>query len=96
MISTTYSFREFIESVKNKRYSEIVNATEHEIYDTERSPGPDSQRYIESLRTFRSFMLSGTKPAGISDEDFQLYRVVCENLVAKQQFSPEVLKIFEQ
>lgn len=52
--------------------------------------------YGNFLGAFLFFMRCRViKPASISDEDFQLFRPVCENLVKKGQLPAEVMKCFE-
>jgi len=54
------------------------------------------QEYRKFLGAFLFFMRNPIiEPAGISDWDFQSFRPVCENLVKKAQFGPQVMNFFE-
>jgi hypothetical protein len=41
-------------------------------------------------------MRNSTRPGGLKDEEFQLYRPVVEALVQKRQFKPTILTVFEE
>jgi len=105
MIESPYDFKKFIEDIREKDYPEIVLAAERAAYEAERKSfrikgsvkarEQGSLRYIDLLKKFLFFMNHGVKPAGITDWDFLMFRSVCENLVKKGQFKPEVLDIFK-
>ena len=54
------------------------------------------QGYEDFLKGFLFFMrFVSIKPGSVSDNDFQLFRPVCQNLVNKGQFKPEVMNFFD-
>jgi hypothetical protein len=103
MISTLCDFEEFIEKIKDKDHVEIVSLGEQEAneinYLLSRSPIKNLRgtygQYLNALKEFLFFMKHGTKPDGVSEHNFLLYKSVCENLVKKGQFLPGVLDFFK-
>ena len=53
------------------------------------------QNYFDALKGFIYFMRYKQKPYRIKEENFQMFRSVCENLVAKKQLLPDILKVFD-
>ena len=51
--------------------------------------------YIDILESFHVFLDSGKKPGDIDDDDFQLFRPICANLVNKDLFQKELMKFFD-
>jgi len=103
MISRLCSPAEFTEAVKEKDYPEIIRLAEQELREARNLPwrGVDKGKreciiaYGTFLRSFLFFMRgSGIRPSSLSDEDFQLLRPVCERLVQKGQFIPEIIDFF--
>jgi hypothetical protein len=104
VISSSYDFKQFLDSIKDKNYDEIIHLAEQEIYYLEpllaRVKGSVERRrrgggkYVAQLEQFLFFMKNGIKPGGVSDEDFLLFRPVCENLVRRGIFKPTILDFF--
>ena len=94
----------FIDKVKDMDYHDIMNYGDREVARMESisfsKPGAvkdknfERTKYSEQIKGFLLFMRSGTKPIGISEYDFKLYRIVVEYLVAKEQIKPEAIEIF--
>lgn len=107
MISRLCIPAQFIEAIKDKDYPEIIRLTQQELREVENLPwsgkGVDKAKresitdYIGFLGGFLSFMKgSGIKPTSISNSGFEgLLRPVCERLVQKGQFKPEVMNFFK-
>ena len=97
MISLTFNFIEFIDTVKDTDRLDIQRLAESEATEAEKIAQIKGygQNYAEVVRGFLYFMRYGQKPGGIEDEHFQMFRDVCEKLVAKKQLLPEVLKMFD-
>jgi hypothetical protein len=106
MISRRCIPSQFIEVIKDKDYPEIIHSAHQELQEVKNLPwsgkGVDKAKresitdYIGFLEGFLFFMNgSGIKPSSISNSDFQLLRPMCERLVQKGQFKPEVMTLFE-
>lgn len=85
-----------------KDYVQILLAAEAEVNEAERIRRPAKSprvraaaEYSAFLKAFIFFMGQGIKPGGILDEDFFLFRPLCEKLVQKGQFKPSVLDFFK-
>jgi len=106
MISSRYRIDKFIEAVKDKTFIEIVLLGEREVNYAERRMAPhvkgcvtarqEGGQYVAILKGFLFFMKNGIKPSGVYDEDFHLFRPICENLVKKKQFKPSIMEFFEK
>lgn len=97
MISPEFNFDEFIKAVEDEDRVNIVRIAESEYREAEmrvvaRGYG---KGYVNSVRGFLFFMHEGMKPAGVDEADWQMFRRVCEKLVAKKTFPPGVLKMFD-
>src|SRR5262245_13705891 len=100
-----FSFKDFIESIKDKDYDDILRDAEQACASAERGSygvrGAVKKRemgsieYAQAVKAFLFFMRTGMKPAGAYGEDYKLYKIVCEALVAKKQMNPEVLRMFD-
>ena len=97
MISPEFDFLEFISAVKNKDRLDIHRLADSEATEAEKISEIKGygQNYVEAVRGFVYFMRHCQKPDGIKDEYFQMFRSVCEKLVAKKQLLPDVLKMFD-
>ncbi len=99
-----HKFVDFIETVKDMDYQDILNYGDKEVAGMESlshsNLGTENDRiveivkYSEQIRAFLLFMRQGMKPVGVSLYDFRLYRIVVEYLVAKEQMKPEAIEIF--
>ncbi|MBN2590713.1 MAG: hypothetical protein JXA96_12690 [Sedimentisphaerales bacterium] len=97
MISLNLNFFEFINAVKDRDKHIILSLAESEAKEAEKiseltGTGDD---YINAILELIYFLRYSQKPGGIKEKYLNLYRVVCENLVAKKQLSPDVLKMLE-
>jgi hypothetical protein len=83
MIAASRRIRDFVDTVKDCGYEEILLMAEAEATAAERmmykhgrhsdgQPAPGS-RYARDLKRLISFMRYGVKPPGILPEDLQLY-----------------------
>ena len=104
MISPSFSIREFLAAMVGKGFPEIFNAADEECGIAEhRSRGKKgkeakemgSMRYAASLKSFLFFLRFGRRPSGISDQEFAMYRPICEALVQKGDLLPSVLELFK-
>lgn len=101
-----YDFEAFINRIKDEDYHEIVKEAEREANIVEDSSyrvrgavhrrQQGSMVYVDQIGAFLFWMHNGMRPAGASEEDFQLYRIVAEKLVEKGQFKPTVLEMFKR
>jgi len=106
MVSGTYNIRDFVKTVKDRDYSDIIGLIEKEIWEAIRRSafvkGAVKARqqgcveYAEKLKAFLAFMRSQAKPAGINEWDFELFRPVAENMIQRKKFKSEVLNLFER
>jgi hypothetical protein len=97
MISTELNFAEFISAVKDKDKSDILRLAESEAIEAEKISQIKGygQDYVEAVREFLYFIRYGQNPIELERKYFQMFRPVCENLVAKKQLLPDVLKMFD-
>jgi len=97
MISQELIFSDFINAVKDRDKLDVLRLAESEAKEAEKISEIKvyAQNYYEALREFIYFMRYLQKPYRIKEEDFQMFRSVCENLVAKKQLDPDILKMFD-
>ena len=105
MSSYDYSFTKFIDAIKDKDFFEIVKLGEQEASNVERTLTSGRKGVVEArkrcgnylalLGEFLFFMKNGIKPYGVYEENFQLYRPVCENLVKKGFFKQTIMDYFK-
>jgi hypothetical protein len=97
MISEEFNFLEFISALKDRDKIDILRLAESEEIEAEKISEEKGygQDYVEAVSGFVYFMRYNQKPDELQDEHFQMFRIVCENLVAKKQLLPEVLNMFE-
>jgi hypothetical protein len=77
----------------------VINLAARAVSSSTRPSAGDPEReeklkYYRLAVGFLTFMRYGMKPAGVSDEDFQLLRPVCAALVEKGALLPDVLEMF--
>ena len=99
-----FDFEDFIDTVKDMDYNDIMNygnkvvANTEDIlnsnHEIEMDINMELENYSEKIKAFLIFLSQGIKPKWISVHDFKLYRIVVEYLVAKDQMSPEVIEAF--
>jgi hypothetical protein len=105
MISNNYDIKEFLEAMLGKDFNEIFILAEQEAFDAEirsfnvknapKTREKGSVTYSRKVGNFLFFLRQGIRPSGASDEEFSLYRPICEDLVEKQEFQPTVLDLFQ-
>ena len=97
MISSEFNFSEFISAINDEDKQEILRLSESEAYNAEKISELKGygQDYVDALRGFIYFLRYHQKPFGINEEHFQMFRSVCDKLVAKKQLPPEMLKMFD-
>jgi hypothetical protein len=94
----------FLESIRDCDLNSTIREADREAVRYEYRTGGRSRgsrdaregqiRYAEQLKGLIFFLRFGIKPNGVSDEVFQLFRPLCEALVAKGQLLPAVLNCF--
>ena len=99
-----YDICEFIERIKDKNYPEIILEAQDEVYRAENGSfgvkgavakrNSGSIEYASDLKGLIFFLGNGIKPFGVSDSVFYSFKPICENLVNKKQFKPEILNLF--
>jgi len=98
--------KKFVESVIKIELSlnEIIKEAREEIHRAESSSygvkgasdnrAAESDDYVRFLGSLVNFLQSGTRPAGISDDDFQLLHGLTKYLVQIGNFKPTILELF--
>jgi len=98
--------KKFVESVIKIELSlnEIIKDAREDIARAESSSygvkgAPDNRAagsgdYVRFLGSLVNFLQSGTRPAGISDDDFQLLHGLTKYLVQIGNFKPTILELF--
>lgn len=99
-----YDFDKFIDHVKDMNYIEMLRYAEQEANRVEgrsfgvkgavRARQQGSMDYVNRIGAFLFWLRHGKRPASASENVFQSYKVVAEQLVAKGQFKPTVLDEF--
>jgi hypothetical protein len=102
-VMNRFDFSDFINSIINKNYHEMIQAAENEAYRVEKisygvkgcveNRRAGSTRYVDELKKFLFFMRQGMIPSG-SEQHVWQYKRVAEKLVEKGQFKPSVLDLF--
>ncbi len=101
MISRECNINEFINFVKDKDRGEIIflcreyKKAEKLLHSSKKDGKYVIQNYRDVIRGLAWLLQYGSKPATVSDQDFELYRPIIENLVKKEQMNPEVLELFK-
>lgn len=106
MIQNDYNFEKFLEAIKDKSLREIQMLASVEAEDAQRLSSSSTREIEKTTKTrigyykkrvseFAFFMTSGKKPGGVDDYDFELYQPICEILVKKGLFKPDVLEHFK-
>ena len=96
MISKSCDLRGFLEAVRDKDYRDVLYLAEKEATEAERPSYQQKQEeelgkqaktsYAKILKDFMFFMRYGVRPAGLTDSDFHLFRLVCEEVEKKANF----------
>ena len=96
MISESLDLGDFVETIRGKDYREIMYLAEQEATDAERlfyrkRTSDDFEdktvsSYARVLKDFLFFMRYGVRPAGLTEEDFQLFRSVCKDVERRSPF----------
>ena len=99
-----YSLKRFLTEIEDLDYSEMITQAEAQVRWVESisygRPGAvearkqGSPEYAERIKSFLFWLRFGTRPAGIDNEEFALYRPVADALVEKGQLNPEILDLF--
>lgn len=106
MILEGYSFKKFLDGIKDKDLLEIQKLASREAGEAEtlsssitRGISRDDKikigYYKKQVGEFAFFMAHGIKPGSVDEEDFKLYQPICRILVEKHQFLPSVLEYFK-
>lgn len=105
MISNKYNFEEFLDAIKDKDLPEILILASGEAEAAERLSSSSTRGiakaeklriayYRKKVGEFTFFIGHGIKPDGVNEEDFKMYQPICEILVKKGQFKPEMVNLF--
>ena len=103
MISPSFRINEFLEAMVGKDFITVFNAADRECEIAEHlsrgKKGKEakemgSMRYAASLKALLFFLRFGRRPSGIPDQEFAMYRPICEALVHKGDLLPSVLELF--
>lgn len=97
MISPNFDFFEFINEIKDKDKHMILCLAESEEKQAEKMSEVKGygHHYAEAINGFIYFFRYHQKPYGVKEKDFELFRIVCENLIAKKQISSDILKLLD-
>ena len=97
MISPELKITDFISAVKDKNKYDIIRLTESEAKEAEKISELKGygQNYVEDLRAFDYLMRYKQKPPLSNEKHFNIFRSICEKLVAKKQLSENMLKMFD-
>ncbi len=100
----SYDFSKFLDEIKDLDLYEMIKmASERCRILEEASFGvkgavkrrqEGSVEFIANIKELLFWLGNGIKPAGLSDVEFQKFRPLCMNLIAKKQFKPEALVVF--
>ena len=106
MISNTYDFSKFLEAMSRIEYLEMLSLAEQEYMDANaraddpkadpKARGSGSREYARQVGDFLYFIRRGKRPTDAPDQEFALYRPICEDLVKKKQFDPSILDLFKK
>lgn len=101
-----YSFDNFLERMSREDYPDILRIAQNEGANLEKYSSNvkgcverrkrGSLGLSEKIGGFLFFIRNGIKPSGVSDEEFNKYKIVVQALVDKKQMKPEALKIFDE
>ena len=97
-----YNFEAFIRSVEDLHRREMmaeavaegdrVEASSYGVPGAVQAREAGSLRYIERIGQFAFWLGHGQKPAGVSPEDWSLYKRVTEKLVEKKELDPSIME----
>lgn len=99
-----YDIQTFIRRNEDKDLLEMIDAANREVIAAEagsvgvkgaiakREAG--SLKYAGDLKELLFFLRNGIKPFGAGDSLFCSFKPLCEKLVNKNQFKPEILALF--
>jgi len=107
MNSNEYSFEKFLDAIKGEDLPKIQILASEEAGMAERLSSSGTRgidkatklrigHYKKRVGEFAFFMSHSIKPGSVDEEDFKLYRPICEILVEKGQLLPDVLKHFNE
>jgi hypothetical protein len=91
---------DFLNAMDGKSPFEVHAAAEAEKREAlRRSEDPGVYRagmlyYVEQLRALQYFIVNGSRPRGLSDEEFRLFQTLAAAWVERGQVSPSVLEAF--
>lgn len=103
MISPECNIHTFINYVKDIDLKEEIlgfcvleyKSAEQLLYRSKKGEKHWIRNYVDVIKGLGWFLQTESKPAGVSDQDFELYRPIIEDLVKKGQINPEVLELFK-
>lgn len=91
MVSLSYDLKEFVESIKDKSYWDLMTVLNQEATEAERmlyssktilaDSYEKSKNYATVLKEFITFLRYGVLSSKLSTDDVQLFVSVCRNLM---------------
>lgn len=98
MISPSYKIIEFVDSILEKDYWDIIYLAEREATEAERhlyrpefakTAGQKGARhYVNVLKMLIFFLRNGVRPRGLGDQERELFRSLCESISSRQSIDP--------
>jgi hypothetical protein len=91
MISATYDFEHFADSVKGEDYFDIIYLAEQEAIEAwricrrGRSLGGKCSSYQSKLKGLIHFMRYGIKPTNLNNRDVKLFNLIYESTEVKNR-----------
>jgi hypothetical protein len=101
-----FNFKEFLDGIEDSDFFQAAQRTEQELRSVEpfarrefrkREIQRDTRpgKYADKLKGLLFWFHSAMKPAGLSENEFQLIKPLCEKLVQKGQLKPLALDAFQ-
>lgn len=105
MIRDDYSFSEFLKSIEDFNFIEAFAKTSEEkrsaeylarreFHKSKNQQNYQVIRYEKQLGDLLFWFYGGTKPAGLSETEFQLIKPFCEKLIEKGNLKSSALNAF--
>ena len=95
-----YEFDSFLNIVKHLDLDDVIASANARYKQLQKGWGKPNKKdaliLSDKIQAMIDLLKTGKRPEHVTDFDLQKLKPVCENLVAKKQIPPEVLKIFEK
>jgi hypothetical protein len=105
MISRDLRFGEFLQAMQGHNFADVLASAidesaeaqgQHRNVRNRRMVNSPALNYCRKLSGLVFFLRSGVRPGGLSNEEFQLLRPLCEEWIAKGQMLDGVLQLFQR